>query len=97
MSEKLQFHKMEETVILKCLNKDIKTKQLFLGVFARDELPLIQKYPSCLIFNSKPRSNEGEHWLAIYFDANKRCYFFSICEKKNLNNRKITLFILVFC
>ena len=45
-------------------------------VLARDELPNKVIYPSCLIINTKPRSHQGEHWLAMYFDKNGHADFF---------------------
>lgn len=29
-----------------------------------------------MIINTEPRTKEGEHWLACYFDNNKKAYFF---------------------
>ncbi len=52
-----------------------KTDQIFLGVFARDELPKVS-YPSCFIINNKNKNNVGEHWLAFFYDTNKNCSFF---------------------
>ena len=67
---------MIETALEEILKIDKDTKKIFLGVFARDELPKRVKYPSCFILNTQPRSQEGEHWLAIYFDHKRNCYFF---------------------
>ena len=67
---------MLETTIEECLEKDPKTSKIFLGVFARNELPKQVKYPSCLIFNTKPRSHEGEHWCAIFYDKDGIGTFF---------------------
>ena len=52
-----------------------KTTQIFLGVFARNELPKV-KYPSCFIINNKNKNNIGEHWLAFFYDKDKNCSFF---------------------
>ena len=69
---------MLETSIASHLFHDECTKNIFLGVFARNELPSLDeiKYPSCLVLNNKNRGCTGEHWLAIYFDKKKRGYFF---------------------
>ena len=67
---------MNEVAIKKILSTDRYSKDCFLGVFARDELPNIKEYPTCFIFNSKPRTHEGEHWLAIHYDKNKNAIFF---------------------
>ena len=65
-----------ETGIDQVLKNDIYTSECFLGVFARDELPIQPAYPSCLVFNTMPRSNSGEHWLALYYNENGECDFF---------------------
>lgn len=54
------------------LEKDKFTRPIFLGAFAKDELPRPPPLPSCFIINTDPRSKPGEHWLAVYF--NKRGY-----------------------
>jgi hypothetical protein len=67
---------MLETALEEVLQKDQVTKKFFLGVFARDELPLQMHYPSCFVLNTAPRNNAGEHWLAFYYDKNGHCDFF---------------------
>ena len=53
-----------------------ETRHIFLGVFARNELPLHPAYPSCLVFNTEPRGLSGEHWLGLFYDEMGRCDFF---------------------
>ncbi len=72
----LRLKKMLETKIESIIKKDLITKRYFLGAIAFDELPIIESYPASFIINTKPRSNEGEHWLALYFNEKKFCYFF---------------------
>ena len=67
---------MLETTIEDCLKKDSVTSKIFLGVFARDELPKKVKYPSCFIFNTKPRNHSGEHWVSVFYDQDGRGIFF---------------------
>ena len=67
---------MDENVIEIVLKKDKKTRPIFLGAFARDELPKSPRYPSCFILNTDPRSKPGEHWLAFYYSSNGFCEFF---------------------
>ena len=67
---------MNEITIKEILTRDIYTKKCFVGVFARDELPLINSYPCCFVFNTKPRNHFGEHWLAMYYDKNGYATFF---------------------
>ena len=59
---------MIETAISEILENDSVTENLFLGVFARNELPENPLYPSCFVFNTAPRSNSGQHWLGLYYD-----------------------------
>ena len=67
---------MMENILELIISKDKISKKSFLGAFARDELPTIEKYPSCFILNTQNRNEEGEHWMAINFDREKNCYFF---------------------
>ena len=67
---------MNSLQIVRVLESDKYSKDKFLGVFARDELPIHVKYPSCLILNTDKRNEPGEHWLAIYYDENKNAEFF---------------------
>lgn len=62
--------------IFKELSKDLYCKTNFLGVFPRDRLPDIYKYPCSLVLNTHPSIQPGEHWLGLYFDENKKCDFF---------------------
>lgn len=54
------------------LYKDIVCMKTFLGTFAKNELPKKLKFPCCFIVNTHPRKNEGEHWLAFYFDRKSK-------------------------
>jgi hypothetical protein len=67
---------MFEQSIDQVLEKDIFTRKIYLGSFARDELPKKINYPACLIINTHPRSKEGEHWLALYYSKTGYCTFF---------------------
>jgi hypothetical protein len=67
---------MIETAIDEILSNETITNKIFLGVFARDELPFQPPYPSCLIFNTAPREHSGQHWFALYYDQNGKCNFF---------------------
>ena len=67
---------MDELLVEKILETDNVTRRQFLGAFARDELPARPPYPSCFIFNSEPRVESGEHWLAVYFNKHGYAHFF---------------------
>ncbi len=74
MNINVTFKKMLESKIELIIKKDIITKRYFLGAIAFDELPIIESYPTSFIINTKPRSNEGEHWLALYFNEKKELW-----------------------
>jgi hypothetical protein len=65
-----------EDVVEAILERDLITKKLFQGAFARDELPRKPPYPSCFIINSDPRHRPGRHWLAVYYSARGYASFF---------------------
>jgi len=67
---------MYENTIDEILTTDKISNNYYLGSFAFDELPEITKFPSCLIINTEPRTQSGEHWLACYFDKKKIAFFF---------------------
>lgn len=67
---------MNSYEIFKFLKSDEHCQKSFLGVFARDELPIIQKLPVCFIINTDNRNESGEHWLAFYFDERRNAEFF---------------------
>lgn len=67
---------MNTIQLTKILSFNKSTKSSFIGVYARDELPEITKYPCCFIINTAKRSHPGKHWIAFYFDSKKTCNFF---------------------
>ena len=58
------------------LKKDDFTKKIYMGALAIDKLPSTIKYPSCLIINNQKSHQKGEHWLAVYYNSNKKSIFF---------------------
>ena len=62
--------------IVRSINKDQYSRTSFIGVFPRDRLPNINKYPCSMIINTHPSYREGEHWLAIYYNDRRECEFF---------------------
>ena len=53
---------------IECLVSRLVENFRWLGVFARDELPDLNREirPWCLIFNTDPKNLPGTHWLALY-------------------------------
>ena len=62
--------------IHKVLKSDIKTREYFIGVFARDQLPVKVKWPSCMVINTDKSNQPGSHWLAVNYDKDGNCDFF---------------------
>ncbi len=67
---------MFESTINQILKKDHKTKNVYLNTFAFNEKPMNFEYPASFILNTEPRSKNGQHWLAFYYDKKGFCYFF---------------------
>ena len=67
---------MYENTIEKILATDPITSKIFIGVFARDELPIEIKKPCCFVVNTQARHLPGQHWLAFYFNKEGVCDFF---------------------
>ena len=53
-------------------SKIYKSRVNWLGVYARDELPILtnMQRPFALVFNTDPHNKPGKHWLAIYGPTN---------------------------
>ena len=39
---------------------------IFSGVYARDQLPQVVKYPCAMVLNTDPVNKPREHWVAVY-------------------------------
>ena len=49
----------------------------FCGVFSSDKVPKkLYTYPAGLVINTDPSGQPGTHWLALYFDSDKRAEYF---------------------
>ena len=53
------------------LKKDPQAKKIFKKVCALDEIK-VPSCPSAYVINSDTSHKKGEHWVAVYFDKNKR-------------------------
>ena len=64
------------------LRKHAQTASQFIGVFARDKLPLIiDKNPAIIIANTDPSTKSGSHWILFYFDNNGNVEYFDSLGK----------------
>ena len=64
------------------LRKHAQTASQFVGVFARDELPLIiDEIPAIIIANTDPSTKSGSHWILFYFDNNGNVEYFDSLGK----------------
>lgn len=68
---------MNTLQLLHVIQVDPKSRTKFCGVYAADTLPnVIHHYPCGLIVNTDPISEQGSHWLAMYFPSNDVGEFF---------------------
>ena len=59
-----------------------QTDSQFVGVFARDEVPLIiDQIPAIIIANTDPSTKSGSHWILFYFDNNGNVEYFDSLGK----------------
>jgi hypothetical protein len=54
------------------LKKHPHSRPVHKGVYARNRLPRLLNVPSALVGNTDPDHRMGQHWVAIYIDANSR-------------------------
>jgi hypothetical protein len=54
------------------LKNHLGTRFVCKGVYARNRLHRQLNVPSALAGNTEPDSLDGEHWIAMYIDANSR-------------------------
>ena len=68
---------MNTVQITRMLQADACTRDVFVGVYARDRLPRrVTTFPSAYVCNTQPHTKEGEHWIAIYVDERGRGEYF---------------------
>ena len=54
------------------LKKHPHSRPVFKGIYARNRLPRLLNVPSALVGNTDPDHPMGQHWVAIYINANSR-------------------------
>lgn len=54
----------------------LKHLDCFIGVYPRDIIPEIETYPAAIVFNTDSSKELGTHWIAIYFDQNRKGEYF---------------------
>ena len=57
------------------LKKGCQAKKIFKKVCALDEME-VPSYPSPYVINSDTSDKKDEHWVAVYFDKNRRGKYF---------------------
>ena len=58
---------MNTNEIENAICQDPSAEAIFIGVYARDQLPKSIKYPAAMVWNTDPADQPGEHWVAAYF------------------------------
>ena len=41
-------------------------RRIYTGVYAEDELPIVNQRPLAIIINTEPSESSGQHWTALY-------------------------------
>ena len=68
---------MNSINLRRAINKDEYMKNACISILSCDELEDIEiSFPFYCIVNTDERYLPGKHWLSIYVDENKYCYFF---------------------
>ena len=70
---------------IELLNKaqtDATLSQIFIGVFASDNIPCITKVPAALIINLDKSDSPGSHWIALFFTKCNKCEYFDSYGRK---------------
>jgi hypothetical protein len=70
---------------LETILKNVRvTQRKFIGVYPSDRIPLVKRYPHCLIINTAKEGTRGEHWIACYVTSKRSIeYFDSFGELPN--------------
>ena len=50
---------------------------VFKGVYALDQITRLKpRFPAAYVFNTKPSTSPGEHWVAVYIRSNGKAVYF---------------------
>jgi hypothetical protein len=66
------------------LKKHPHFRPVFKGVYARNRLPRLLSVPSALVGNTDPDHRLGQHWIAIYIDANSKGEYYEPTGRPHL-------------
>jgi hypothetical protein len=72
------------------------TKHFFDGVYARDTLEDIQSQPILIICNTAASTEEGEHWVAFYFEGDEVEFFDSLGHPIDFYGEEFVTFVRRF-
>ena len=67
------------------LKKHPHSRPVFNGVYARNRLHRLLNVPSALVGNTDPDHPMGQHWIAIYIDANSRGEYYDPTDVHRTN------------
>jgi hypothetical protein len=67
---------MNTSEISACMKQDHRVAPYFVGVYPRNKLPSLEKFPSALIANTDVNKGPGEHWVAMYFPTDGQPMYF---------------------
>lgn len=68
--------KLNSIQIEKVLQNDKRCKRYFIGVYPCDKIPKKIKVPSCFVINTDNSQGPGEHWVCVFMDNKRTCFFF---------------------
>jgi len=77
------------------IKSDKITKKYYLGTFPADRLPAPQSMPFCFIANTHTSDKGGEHWIAIYCDANGHGSY--IDSYGHIPRKEFTTYLKKYC
>ena len=68
---------MNTAQLWKCVKQDERLRRQCTGIYAYNTVPTnFTNLPACYIMNTKPISQSGEHWVAVYLSPYNKHEFF---------------------